>query len=135
MIGRGEFPRFPTKIPCDHPCVNLLKSMTLIGQPSLVTLMTPTLQRSSRAIKGRNSPEEEATLVSTVIDNARRAFPFTHDRVERISNKILNAQTGTEECVGKNWVDRFIDRHGDSDLLVKTPPQQSRWCCQPHKHP
>ena len=41
-------------------------------------------------------------------------FPFTHDRVERIVNEILRRRTGTNDHVGKSWVDRFIDRHEDS---------------------
>lgn len=59
------------------------------------------------------SPEEEAVLVSTAIKNAHRGFPFTHDRLEQTANEILEARTGTESWVGKNWVDRFIDRHED----------------------
>ena len=59
------------------------------------------------------SPEEEDVLIHTVIDQGYRGFPLTHDRVERFANKILQTRTGTNDCVGKNWVDRFIDKHED----------------------
>ena len=59
------------------------------------------------------SPEEEDALIRTAIDNARRGFPFSHDCVKRLANKVLRARTGTDDCVGKCWVDRFIARHDD----------------------
>lgn len=63
--------------------------------------------------KQKLSPEEEDVLVHTIIENAHRGFPLTHDRVARIANEILKARTGAGDHVGKTWVDRFIDRHED----------------------
>ena len=70
----------------------------------------PTKTESSQR-RQKLFPREEDALIHAVVDNARRGFPFTHDRVERIANEILRARTGTGNCVGKTWVDRFINRH------------------------
>lgn len=71
-----------------------------------------TKTESSR-MRQKLSPEEEGAVVNASIDRGRRGFPLTHDRVERIANSIIRNRTGTDEKVGKNWVERFLARHED----------------------
>jgi len=74
---------------------------------------THTTKTESSQRRQKLSPEEEDTIVRAVIDQGNRGFPFSHDRVERIANEILMTRTGSNDHVGKNWVDRFINRHED----------------------
>ena len=57
----------------------------------------------------KHSADEEAVVVSVAISGVHCGFPFTHDWVEQIVNEILWAQTKTDEHVGKNWMDQFLD--------------------------
>ena len=67
----------------------------------------------SSEIQQKLSPEEEQTLINAVISHGRRGFPLTHDRVKRIAKSIIRHQTGSDEELGKNWVERFLARHED----------------------
>ena len=61
-----------------------------------------------------------------------------HDHMEWFTNKILQTQAGDNDHVGKNWVDRFINRHEDqihTHLLVQTSPWKLCRCRQPNKCP
>ena len=67
----------------------------------------------SNQMQQKLSPEEEIVLINAAIDRGRRGFPLTHDRIEQIANSIIGHRIGTDEGVGKNWVERFLARHED----------------------
>jgi hypothetical protein len=74
---------------------------------------THVTKTESSQMRQKLSPEEESALINAAIDQGRRGFPLTHDRIERIANSIIWHRTGTGEGVGKNWVERFLARHED----------------------
>ena len=74
---------------------------------------TQITKSESSGMRQKLSPQEEGVLIEAVTKQGGHSFPLTHNRVERIANTILRHRTGTDDDIGKNWVDRFIARHED----------------------
>ena len=53
-------------------------------------------------------------IVDFALQSSDRGFPCTHAFLGQQANAILESQNGDSyEPVGKNWVDRFLQRHHD----------------------
>ncbi|KIJ27018.1 hypothetical protein M422DRAFT_191518 [Sphaerobolus stellatus SS14] len=52
-------------------------------------------------------------LLDYVLESADRGFPLAHHNIQQSANVILKGNSSEMQCVGKNWVDRFIERHRD----------------------
>ncbi|KAF9014409.1 hypothetical protein BDZ89DRAFT_906822, partial [Hymenopellis radicata] len=68
------------------------------------------------ASKGWLLPGEENMVVDYAIETAKRGFPLTHRRLRDIVNDVCRARMGSrfpEGGVGRNWTQRFIERHSD----------------------
>ena len=70
------------------------------------------MKHQSSAQRLKLTPEEEAVLVHYLIETAKRGFPDTPRRAAMRANCILREHTSDPTaCVGKNWINRFLDRH------------------------
>lgn len=65
------------------------------------------------AQKRKLSFAQEGRIVELAELCADRGFPMTHDMIYECATTILEAHDPTKLPLGKNWVDRFIDRHRD----------------------
>lgn len=66
------------------------------------------------ALKQKVLYAEEIQLAEYVLGCADRGFPMTHTQIATFANELLEARLGHDfEPVGKNWTDRFIERHHD----------------------
>ena len=58
--------------------------------------------------------ESEHALVAFLDEAARRGFPETRETAREHATAILRGISGDETAViGKNWMDRFLERHAD----------------------
>ncbi|KAF9501087.1 hypothetical protein BDN71DRAFT_1380512 [Pleurotus eryngii] len=56
-------------------------------------------------------------VIKFTVEMANRGFPLTHRRLKKHVDEICRAKLGDkfpEGGVGKNWTDRFLERHSDS---------------------
>lgn len=68
------------------------------------------------AEKGWLTPEETERVIEYSVETARRGFPLSHKRLKEHVNEILHTRLGDkfpETGVGKNWTDRFIEKHSN----------------------
>jgi hypothetical protein len=65
---------------------------------------------------------EEEVVVQRILEESERGIPSSKADVRVMADKLLRDRGG--DAVGKNWVDRFIQR---------TPKLQTRWS-RPYKH-
>lgn len=64
------------------------------------------------ATKQKLTSAEEQTLVEFVLGCADRGLPSTHAQLASFANNILKQRLGANAVeVGKNWSDRFVERH------------------------
>jgi hypothetical protein len=91
----------------------------------IIQLSPATLRRRASGIKSqaRSNAErswltsEEAELViDYAIEMSNRGFPLSHRRLKEHVDEILCARLGDQfpgEGVGKNWTQRFVEKHSD----------------------
>lgn len=64
------------------------------------------------AAKQKLSPKEEDVLVNYILECASRGLPLTHGQLYEEASHMYHALKGPDaEPLGKNWVDRFLERH------------------------
>ncbi|KAF9493872.1 hypothetical protein BDN71DRAFT_1394190 [Pleurotus eryngii] len=76
-----------------------------------------TTKSTSNASRGWLSASEEEMVIKFAVEMANRGFPLTHHRLKKHVDEICRAKLGDkfpEGGVGKNWTDRFLERHSDS---------------------
>lgn len=79
------------------------------------------------AMRQKLTPAEENTLVGYALACSNRGFPITHSQLATFANEILEARQGPSyEPVGKNWTDRFIERHHQSLQMHWSKPLDSK---------
>ena len=79
------------------------------------------------AMRQKLTPAEENTLVEYALACSDRGFPITHSQLVTFANEILEARIGSDyEPVGKNWTDRFIERHHQSLQMHWSKPLDSK---------
>lgn len=62
--------------------------------------------------RGHLSIEEEEELANDIEISSKRGTPHTHQDIEDFVNHLLRNKYGEDfELVGRNWVDRFLERH------------------------
>lgn len=67
------------------------------------------------ALKQKLLYPEEQQLAGFVLGCADRGFPMNHTQIGKFANELLEARLGPGfEPVGKNWTDRFVERHHDT---------------------
>jgi hypothetical protein len=65
--------------------------------------------------RGLLSIDEEIILANDLELSAQRGKPFSHAEIEEAVNHMLMLKYGPNfQSCGKNWVDRFLDRHRDT---------------------
>lgn len=68
----------------------------------------------TNAAKSLLTPEETETVIKFAEELCERGIPLTHRTLEEHVNFILTSRLGTGFCgVGKNWTDRFLEKHSD----------------------
>lgn len=70
---------------------------------------------ASNAEKSWLTPEETETVIKFAEELSERGIPLTHKTLEEHVNFVLTLRLGKKGfCgVGKNWVDRFLEKHSD----------------------
>ncbi len=75
------------------------------------------------ASKQKLSLAEEAKVVEYLLECADRGFPHGRDHIIDCANAILQQRKGNpNEKVGKDWVDRFMQRHEDKLSMYWSKP-------------
>ena len=57
------------------------------------------------------TPAQEEIICDFAIETAARGFPLNNERLAKCANEVLRAENPDFEGVGKNWADRFVERH------------------------
>lgn len=66
------------------------------------------------ALKQKLLYAEEQQLTGFILGCADRGLPMNHSQITMFANELLEARLGPDfEPVGKNWTDRFVERHHD----------------------
>ena len=71
---------------------------------------------------------EEEVITRRVIVEAERGLPCGRDDVRDMANRLLRERGGEE--VGKNWVDRFIQRNPELRTRRSRPYDRQRAVCE-----
>lgn len=67
------------------------------------------------ALKQKLTVAEENILVEFALGASDQGFPLTHETLANHANALLRRRMGSDFVeVGKNWSDRFIERHHDA---------------------
>ncbi len=56
------------------------------------------------------SPDQEKHLVTWILAQEALGFPVKQKEIELFANRVPDA-SGSSETVGKNWLQKFINRH------------------------
>lgn len=84
---------------------------------------------ASNAEKSWLTAEETETVIKFAEELAERGIPLTHKTLEEHVNFILTMRLGKTgfRGVGKNWVDRFLEKHSDRlKTFLASPLERSR---------
>ena len=92
------------------------------------------LAKGSQSIDSFNNAKcllteaEVDTVIDYAVELSARGFPLSHRRLEEHVNEILGSRLGPSfRGVGKNWSDRFVERHSDRlDTYYSRPLNSSR---------
>ena len=71
---------------------------------------------------------EEEAITQRIIVEAKRGLPCGRDDVRDMANRLLRERAGEE--VGKNWVDRFIQRNPELRTRRSRPYDRQRAACE-----
>lgn len=66
--------------------------------------------------------EEVDTVIEFAEELSDRNIPLTHTTLKDIVNLIVRARNPTFEGVGKNWTDRFVEKHSDRLKMFFSSP-------------
>lgn len=73
------------------------------------------------------SPAEEETIVKLLLASSDRSRPFDFTSIVHLANHILKARLGSRfKKLGKNWVNRFVERHHDQLQTYWSKPLDSQ---------
>lgn len=73
-------------------------------------------QAESNAERSWLTTEEADLVISYIIEMSNRGFPLSHRRLKEHVDELLRACLGDqfpEGGVGKNWTQRFVEKHSD----------------------
>ncbi|KIK80086.1 hypothetical protein PAXRUDRAFT_44772, partial [Paxillus rubicundulus Ve08.2h10] len=73
-------------------------------------------QQANEENYGWLTVEEEESVVEYCLELAARGFPLTHKSLKHHVDSLLHARLANafpETGVGKNWTDRFLERHAE----------------------
>jgi hypothetical protein len=92
-------------------------------------------QATSNAIKRRMTRIEEDTLIKWITSIDKRGYPVGRQSVGDMASYLLSHRDMklTTECVGINWVDRFLARHPEVKKRISRPISAQRAKCEDPK--
>lgn len=85
-----------------------------LNHGTLIRLSDPDNKSLSdfNASKSWLTPEEHKLVTQYCVEVAERGFPMNHKRLKEIVDHIVRARVGEQfPGVGKNWTDRFVQKH------------------------
>ena len=86
------------------------------------------MRRECKANLKRLTKLEEEAITQRVIVEAERGLPCGRDDVRDMANRLLRERAGEE--VGKNWVDRFIQRNPELRTRRSRPYDRLQAACE-----
>lgn len=77
--------------------------------------------------KGHLKPAEVNKLIELAEELADRNIPLTHSTLKECAEMIIKARDPDFEGLGKNWTDRFVEKHSDRIRpFLSSPLEASR---------